>query len=239
MVRHYESLGLLPRVGRTDSGYRQYSEAEVHTLRFIKRSRELGFSMDEIAELVSLWQNRRRASASVKRMAQSTPTNWPSALSHAGDAAHAAPPDPLLPRRRPARLPDPGRSGRFRNEVLGLFAERMADLTGLIDAVAFRKLDQRAGRRPARSRPGTSRSRTSSSLTNSAPYARSSPGCCAVSNARDGSGSGASTSTSSTARLCAPSLPRFRPERLGDLCHRPEAAGQGPIKASVNQRRFS
>jgi MerR family copper efflux transcriptional regulator len=59
MVRHYESLGLLPRVGRTDSGYRQYSEAEVHTLRFIKRSRELGFSMDEIAELVSLWQNRR------------------------------------------------------------------------------------------------------------------------------------------------------------------------------------
>lgn len=70
MVRHYESLGLLPRVGRTDSGYRQYSEAEVHTLRFIKRSRELGFSMEEIAELVGLWQNRRRASASVRRVAQ-------------------------------------------------------------------------------------------------------------------------------------------------------------------------
>jgi MerR family copper efflux transcriptional regulator len=70
MVRHYESLGLLPRVGRTDSGYRQYSEAEVHTLRFIKRSRELGFSMEEIAELVGLWQNRRRASASVRRIAQ-------------------------------------------------------------------------------------------------------------------------------------------------------------------------
>lgn len=70
MVRHYESLGLLPHVGRTDSGYRQYSEAEVHTLRFIKRSRELGFSMEEIAELVGLWQNRRRASASVRRIAQ-------------------------------------------------------------------------------------------------------------------------------------------------------------------------
>lgn len=70
MVRHYESLGLLPRVGRTDSGYRQYSEAEVHTLRFIKRARDLGFSMTEIAELVALWQNRRRASASVKRIAQ-------------------------------------------------------------------------------------------------------------------------------------------------------------------------
>jgi len=70
MVRHYESLGLLPRVARTDSGYRQYSEAEVHTLRFIKRARDLGFSMTEIAELVALWQNRRRTSASVKRIAQ-------------------------------------------------------------------------------------------------------------------------------------------------------------------------
>ena len=70
MVRHYESLGLLPRVGRTDAGYRQYSEAEVHTLRFIRRSRDLGFSMEEISGLLGLWQNRRRASASVRRIAQ-------------------------------------------------------------------------------------------------------------------------------------------------------------------------
>jgi len=70
MVRHYESLGLLAHVARTDSGYRQYSEADVHTLRFIKRSRDLGFSMAEIAELVALWQNRRRTSANVKRIAQ-------------------------------------------------------------------------------------------------------------------------------------------------------------------------
>jgi MerR family copper efflux transcriptional regulator len=70
MVRHYESLGLLPRVPRTDSGYRQYSETEVHTLRFIKRARDLGFSMEEIGELVGLWQNRRRASANVRRIAQ-------------------------------------------------------------------------------------------------------------------------------------------------------------------------
>ncbi|MDI1274952.1 Cu(I)-responsive transcriptional regulator [Polaromonas sp.] len=70
MVRHYESLGLLPHVHRSDSGYRQYSAAEVHTLRFIKRSRELGFSMPEIAELVSLWQNRRRASENVRRIAK-------------------------------------------------------------------------------------------------------------------------------------------------------------------------
>ena len=69
MVRHYESLGLLPRVGRTDAGYRQYTGKEVHTLRFIKRSRDLGFSMAEIAELVKLWQNRRRSSADVRRIA--------------------------------------------------------------------------------------------------------------------------------------------------------------------------
>ncbi|RYF35221.1 MAG: Cu(I)-responsive transcriptional regulator [Comamonadaceae bacterium] len=70
MVRHYEGLGLLRAVARTESGYRQYSEADVHSLRFIKRARELGFSMDEIGELVGLWHNRRRASASVKRIAQ-------------------------------------------------------------------------------------------------------------------------------------------------------------------------
>jgi Cu(I)-responsive transcriptional regulator len=70
MIRHYESLGLLPAVGRTDSGYRQYTEAEVHTLRFIKRARELGFPIADIGELVGLWRNRRRASASVKRIAQ-------------------------------------------------------------------------------------------------------------------------------------------------------------------------
>ena len=69
MVRHYESLGLLPTVVRTDSGYRQYTEKEVHTLRFIKRARDLGFSMPEIAELLKLWQNKRRSSESVKRIA--------------------------------------------------------------------------------------------------------------------------------------------------------------------------
>jgi len=70
MLRHYESLGLLGAVYRSDSGYRQYTPADVHTLRFIKRSRDLGFSMAEIGELVNLWQNRSRASASVKRIAQ-------------------------------------------------------------------------------------------------------------------------------------------------------------------------
>jgi Cu(I)-responsive transcriptional regulator len=69
MVRHYESLGLLPAVVRTDAGYRQYGEREVHTLRFIRRARDLGFSMAEIEQLVKLWQNRRRSSADVKRIA--------------------------------------------------------------------------------------------------------------------------------------------------------------------------
>ena len=69
MVRHYESLGLLPTVHRSDAGYRQYGEKEVHTLRFIRRARTLGFSMAEIAELLKLWQNKRRASADVKRIA--------------------------------------------------------------------------------------------------------------------------------------------------------------------------
>ena len=70
MVRHYEALVLLGAVARTDAGYRQYTPADVHTLRFIKRARDLGFSMAEIAELVSLWHDRRRASADVKRIAQ-------------------------------------------------------------------------------------------------------------------------------------------------------------------------
>ena len=70
MVRHYEALGLLPGVARTDSGYRQYTAADVHTLQFIRRARDLGFSMDEIAELLALWRNRRRSSAGVMRIAQ-------------------------------------------------------------------------------------------------------------------------------------------------------------------------
>ncbi len=70
MLRHYEALGLLGAVTRTDSNYRQYSLADVHTLRFIRRARDMGFGLDAIAELVSLWHNRKRSSASVKRIAQ-------------------------------------------------------------------------------------------------------------------------------------------------------------------------
>jgi Cu(I)-responsive transcriptional regulator len=69
MVRHYESLGLLPKVPRTAAGYRVYDEASVHTLRFIRRARDLGFSIAEIHTLLGLWRNRRRASADVLRIA--------------------------------------------------------------------------------------------------------------------------------------------------------------------------
>ncbi len=69
MVRHYESLGLLPIIHRTDSGYRQYTDKEVHTLRFIKRSRSLGFSMIEITGLLKLWQNQQRSSLDVRNIA--------------------------------------------------------------------------------------------------------------------------------------------------------------------------
>ena len=69
MLRHYESLGLLPEVARSDSGYRQYDDNAVHTLRFIRRARELGFDMAEIETLLGLWRNRRRSSAEVKRIA--------------------------------------------------------------------------------------------------------------------------------------------------------------------------
>jgi Cu(I)-responsive transcriptional regulator len=69
MIRHYEALGLIPKAARTLGDYRVYTAAEVHTLRFIRRARSLGFSMEEIANLVGLWRNQRRASAEVKRLA--------------------------------------------------------------------------------------------------------------------------------------------------------------------------
>lgn len=69
MIRHYESLGLLPHPPRTDSGYRRYNDDAINTLHFIRRARDLGFGMSDIAQLLDLWRNRRRSSASVKKLA--------------------------------------------------------------------------------------------------------------------------------------------------------------------------
>ena len=68
MIRHYEGLGLLPPVPRTEAGYRQYDDSTVHTLRFIRRARDLGFGLGEIGLLLGLWRNRRRSSKDVKRI---------------------------------------------------------------------------------------------------------------------------------------------------------------------------
>ena len=70
MIRHYESVGLFPEAARTESGYRQYTANEVSTLRFIRQSRDLGFSIEQIRELLGLWQNRKRPSRQVRALAQ-------------------------------------------------------------------------------------------------------------------------------------------------------------------------
>jgi MerR family copper efflux transcriptional regulator len=69
MIRHYEDIGLLPAAVRTDAGYRQYGAGDVHTLRFIRHARDLGFSLTEIGALVGLWRNRSRPSRQVKALA--------------------------------------------------------------------------------------------------------------------------------------------------------------------------
>jgi MerR family transcriptional regulator, copper efflux regulator len=69
MIRYYESIGLIRAPLRTDSNYRVYGEDEVHVLRFVKRARTLGFSVEETATLLGLWQDKSRASAEVKSIA--------------------------------------------------------------------------------------------------------------------------------------------------------------------------
>ena len=69
MIRHYETIGLIPKAARRDSGYRDYGDKDVHTLRFIRRARDLGFPIEEIGQLLALWHDRERTSANVKAVA--------------------------------------------------------------------------------------------------------------------------------------------------------------------------
>jgi MerR family transcriptional regulator, copper efflux regulator len=69
MIRHYESIGLIGEAMRTASGYRVYTDHDVHTLSFIRRARDLGFSVPQIRDLLALWRDQNRASADVKRIA--------------------------------------------------------------------------------------------------------------------------------------------------------------------------
>ncbi|MCB0406592.1 MAG: Cu(I)-responsive transcriptional regulator [Bdellovibrionales bacterium] len=70
LIRHYESIGLIPKAARTESGYRFYKESDAQFLRFIKRARSLGFSIKEIKTLIGLWRNKSRASKEVKALAK-------------------------------------------------------------------------------------------------------------------------------------------------------------------------
>ena len=71
MIRYYEQSGLIPEADRKQSGYRDYSDEDVHMLRFVRRARDLGFGVAQISELLGLWRDRKRHSADVKKLAQS------------------------------------------------------------------------------------------------------------------------------------------------------------------------
>ena len=89
MIRYYESVGLIPAAGRRASGYRDYGSPDVHRLRFIRRARDLGFSMDQIRDLLRLWSDRKRSNAEVKAIALRHVKELKRRAEHLNDLANA------------------------------------------------------------------------------------------------------------------------------------------------------
>ncbi len=112
MIRYYERIGLIPRAGRNVGNYRTYTDADVHTLQFIRRSRDLGFPLAAIRQLLALWHDRTRPSREVKAIALKTVDELRQARGVADRGPHARAPGRALPRRRPAGLPDHRQPGR-------------------------------------------------------------------------------------------------------------------------------
>ncbi|MCW6511873.1 Cu(I)-responsive transcriptional regulator [Lichenifustis flavocetrariae] len=87
MIRHYEAIGLVPSAGRQPSNYRDYDDADVHRLRFIRRSRDLGFPMDRIRDLLKLWSDRHRSSSEVKAIALAHVAEMETRIAHMREMA--------------------------------------------------------------------------------------------------------------------------------------------------------
>ncbi len=89
MIRHYESIGLIPSAGRQTSNYRDYDAEDLHRLTFVRRARDLGFSMDRIRELLKLWSDRDRCSSEVKAIALAHVAEMETRIRHMREMADA------------------------------------------------------------------------------------------------------------------------------------------------------
>jgi Cu(I)-responsive transcriptional regulator len=89
MIRYYESIGLVPRADRKQSGYRDYGSADIHRLRFIRRARDLNFSVEQIRDLLHLWSDRHRSNADVKAIASKHVAELKERAKHLNEMANA------------------------------------------------------------------------------------------------------------------------------------------------------
>ena len=89
MIRYYESIGIVPRADRKESGYRDYGSADVHRLRFIRRARDLNFSLEQIRDLLRLWSDHHRSNAEVKAIALQHVSELKERAKHLNEMANA------------------------------------------------------------------------------------------------------------------------------------------------------